>query len=174
MAFRYAFASFLAAATLLAGAPARAPAQCRLCPTPSTGLTEGEDDGSIRLEVQTALDFDRLILLGSGEGAATLLPSGDRSASGTVAALSASAMVGSVSVHGEAGRMVRIDLPRRIALYSVNGGSMFVDDIETDLPSLPKLDSAGNLSFRFGGRIEISGEVEGQYRGDVPVTVDYL
>lgn len=174
MALRSAFAGSLAAAALLAGASSVAPAQCRLCPEPTTRLTEGDDDGSIRLEVQAALDFDRLILLGSGEGVATLLPNGERSASGTVAALSASAMVGSVTVRGEAGRMLRIELPRRIALYSVNGGSISIDSIETDLPSLPKLDSAGNLSFSFGGRIEISGEVEGQYRGDVPITVEYL
>ena len=174
MASRYAFAASLIAAALLAGAPSPAPAQCRLCPEPTTRLTEGEDDGSIRLEVQAALDFDRLILLGSGEGTATLLPNGDRAASGTVASLSASAMVGSVTVRGEAGRMVRIELPRRISLYSVNGGSISIDSIQTDLPGLPKLDSAGNLSFRFGGRIQVSGEVEGQYRGDVPITVDYL
>ena len=127
MASRYAFAASLIAAALLAGAPSPAPAQCRLCPEPTTRLTEGEDDGSIRLEVQAALDFDRLILLGSGEGTATLLPNGDRAASGTVASLSASAMVGSVTVRGEAGRMVRIELPRRISLYSVNGGSISID-----------------------------------------------
>ncbi len=174
MAFRYAIAIFFFAALVLAGAPSRAPAQCRLCSTPTTELSEVENGGSIRLEVHAALDFDRLILLGTGEGAASLLPNGERSASGSIAALSASAMVGSVSIHGEAGRTLRIELPPRVALYSVNGGSITVDDIETDLPALPKLDSAGNLSFRFGGRVEISGEVEGQYRGDVPIDVDYL
>ena len=43
----------------------------------------------------------------------------------------------------------------------------------SDLPSLPRLDSAGNLSFRFGGRITISGDADGQYRGDLPITVEY-
>ena len=51
---------------------------------------------------------------------------------------------------------------------------MTLDHLETDLPSVPKLDSAGNLSFRFGGRLEIQGDAEGEYRGDVPITVDYL
>ena len=51
MALRSAFAGSLAAAALLAGAPSVAPAQCRLCPEPTTRLTEGDDDGSIRLEV---------------------------------------------------------------------------------------------------------------------------
>jgi len=30
------------------------------------------------------------------------------------------------------------------------------------------------LSFRFGGRVRISGDAEGDYRGDLPVTAEYL
>ncbi len=51
---------------------------------------------------------------------------------------------------------------------------MAISDIVTDLPSLPRLDLSGSLSFRFGGRIEISGEAEGDYRGDLPITIEYL
>lgn len=174
MARRNALASSILAAALLAGAPAAAPAQCRLCTTPTTERPETSDDGAIRLEVQASLDFDRLVLLGGGGGAATLLPNGDRSATGSISTLSASAMVGSVTVHGEAGRAVRVQMPSRINLHSLGGGQIVVEEIETDLPSLPKLDSAGNLSFRFGGRLTISGDAEGEYRGDVPITVDYL
>ena len=83
-------------------------------------------------------------------------------------------MVGSVAVHGEPNRVVRVDLPPRIELYSVGGSKIEIDDIKTDLPGLPKLDSAGNLSFRFGGRLQVTGQAEGQYRGDVPITVEYL
>jgi len=39
---------------------------------------------------------------------------------------------------------------------------------------MPKLDAAGNLTFRFGGRITITGSAEGQFRGDLPITVEYL
>ena len=49
-----------------------------------------------------------------------------------------------------------------------------IDSIRTDLPASPKLDSDGNLSFRFGGRLEIDGNGDGEFRGDVPITVDYL
>ena len=82
-------------------------------------------------------------------------------------------MVGSASVHGEPGRAVRVELPNRIDLYSVDGGRITFDDVASDLPSLPRLDSAGNLSFRFGGRLTITGDAEGQYRGDLPITVEY-
>ena len=33
--------------------------------------------------------------------------------------------------------------------------------------------SAGNLTFRFGGRVQISGDADGDYRGDLPITVEY-
>ena len=174
MVGKHALVSRIVAAALLAGVPAAASAQCRLCAAPTTELKKDDAGGPIRLEVEGSLDFDRLVLFGAGKGAATLLPNGERSATGSIATLSARAMVGSVTVRGEPGRMLRVELPSRISLHSLNGGQITVDEIETDLPSLPKLDSAGNLSFRFGGRLGISGDAEGEYRGDVPINVEYL
>jgi hypothetical protein len=162
------------AAVLMAGAPVAAPAQCRLCSNPTTELQTGEDGGDIRLEVATTLDFDRLVLLGGGDGAATLLPTGERMTTGSIATVSASAMVGSVTVHGEPNRALRVEMPARIELYSISGGRITVESLETDLPGLPRLDSAGNLTFRFGGRLEVSGDADGDYRGDVPITVEYF
>jgi hypothetical protein len=83
-------------------------------------------------------------------------------------------MVGTVLVHGVAGRAVRVDLPHRVELYSISGGRITLDDVISDLPRSPRLDSAGNLSFRFGGRLVVSGDADGQYRGDLPITVEYL
>lgn len=162
------------AAVLLAGAPWPASAQCRLCSTPTTQLQTDEDGGDIRLDVDATLDFDRLVLLGDGHGAATLLPNGDRSSTGSVATVSARAMVGSVTVHGEPNRALRVEMPGTIELYSLTGGRISIDQLNTDLPGMPRLDSAGNLTFRFGGRLQISGDADGQYRGDVPITVEYL
>jgi hypothetical protein len=112
--------------------------------------------------------------LGSGEGTATLLPDGSRSVSGAIGDISGRAMVGSAVVHGEAGRAVRVELPRRIELYSLSGGRIAIEDIVSDLPGLARLDSTGALTFRFGGRLRVSGDAEGEYRGDVPITVEYL
>jgi hypothetical protein len=84
------------------------------------------------------------------------------------------AMVGTAVVHGEARRAIKVELPRRIDLYSLgNGNRISVDEVATDLPSLPRLDSAGNLSFHFGGRVTITGDADGEYRGDLPITVEY-
>jgi hypothetical protein len=165
----------LALAAGMSSVPAwPAAAQCRLCDTPATTRDEGSKDGPVSLEIETSLDFDRLILLGSGEGTATLLPDGSRSVSGAIGDISGRAMVGSAVVHGEAGRAVRVELPRRIELYSLSGGRIAIEDIVSDLPGLARLDSTGALTFRFGGRLRVSGDAEGEYRGDVPITVEYL
>ena len=82
-------------------------------------------------------------------------------------------MVGSAIVRGEPNRTVRVELPQQIVLHSGSGREISFDDVVSDLPVLPRLDSAGILRFRFGGRLRISGEAEGDYRGDLPITVEY-
>jgi len=168
----------LIALVLAASAAAAVPswpagAQCRLCSKPSTARDDTVNGGDVRLEIESNLNFDRLIILGSGAGAAVIRPDGSNEAQGAVTQMGPRSMVGTVSVHGEAGRIVRVDLPQRIQLYSLGGGSITVDDLTSDLPSLPRLDSAGNLTFRFGGRVRISGDADGEYRGDLPITVEY-
>ena len=171
---RYALVAIalFAASTPVAVQPAKA--QCRLCGTPTTVREDMAGPSTMKLEVEATLDFDQLILLASGDGTATLNPDGSRSTSGTIGSFAGRAMVGSVSVHGEPGRPVSVDLPKRIDLYSINGGRLTIDNIASDLPSSPKLDAAGRITFRFGGRLHVSGDAEGDYSGDVPITVDYL
>ncbi len=166
-------ALLLAALTAAAAGLSPARGQCRLCSTPSTALTQGPEDDGIALEIQTSLDFGRLILGGPGQGAAVVRPDGSSAAQGALTNVSARAMVGSAVIHGGAGRAVRIELPHRIDLYSVSGGHITVDDVVSDLPSMPRLDSAGNLTFRFGGRVTVTGDSEGDYRGEMPITVEY-
>lgn len=147
--------------------------QCRLCATPTTALSQSSSDRGIDLRIETSIDFGRLILSGAGQGAAVIRPDGSNAAEGALAGVSPRAMVGSASVHGEPGRAIRVELPSRIELYSVDGARITFDDVASDLPSMPRLDSAGNLAFRFGGRLTITGDAEGQYRGDLPITVEY-
>jgi len=163
---------------LLAGVfvmPAAAPAQCRLCETPTTSPDATSESTPIRLEVQARLDFDQLILLdSSGSGTARLAPDGSGSTSGALGAMTGRAMVGSVIVRGEPGRLVRIGFPAAIELYGLTGGSIRLSALTSDLPSAARLDSQGSLHFRFGGELGVTGNVEGEYRGDIPITVDYL
>jgi hypothetical protein len=161
----------LACATVCAAPVA---AQCRLCDAPSTERPADSADGDVELRVETGLDFDRLIFTGSGMGAATVRPDGSSAAEGVVQAVGPRATVGTVLVHGAPGRALRVEVPHRIELYSISGGRITLDQVTTDLPSAPRLDSAGNLSFRFGGRLVVTGNSDGQYRGDLPITVEYL
>lgn len=167
-------ASAVLAAALAVAAAAPVRAQCRLCETPTTATLAPGEEGRISLSLEATLDFDRLVLHGPGEGSATILPGGERHSSGSIAAISGRAMVGEVVIRGEAGRAVRVELPSQIRLYTLAGGSVAIDEIVSDLATHPKLDPAGNLSFRFGGRLTVTGDSEGEYRGDLPITVEYL
>jgi hypothetical protein len=151
-----------------------ASAQCRLCSTPTTAPNETQGGDKVALDVETSLNFDQLVVDGSGGGTATIRPDGSTENVGSVADVSRRAMVGTVVLHGQAGRSIRVDLPRRIVLNSLSGGQITFDDVVTDLPSLPRLDSTGTLTFRFGGRLHVTGDAQGQYRGDLPITAEYL
>jgi hypothetical protein len=152
----------------------RASAQCRLCDQPTTQAPVATPDADVQLQLQATLSFDRLVISGAGNGAATIRPDGGTGKEGSVSSISSRATVGMVTVHGAPNRALRVDIPRRVDLYSLSGGRIVVDDITTDLPSAPRLDAAGNLNFRFGGRLIINGDTDGQYRGDLPITVEYL
>lgn len=170
--------ALLPCAALLGGAlamPGAAPAQCRLCAKPTTEAPSEATGGAVRIEVQARLDFDQLVLMDSAAtGVARLLPDGSTSVSGSLGVVSGRAMVGSVIVRGEPGRLVRIGLPSAIALYGRSGGSIRLQSLVSDLPAQPRLDSQGTLRFRFGGELHVQGDASGDYRGDVPITVDYL
>lgn len=171
--FAYCAAALVVIVAASAAVPGPARAQCRLCAAPATQRVAPDARDNIRLEIETSLNFDQLVLFGEGEGSALLKPDGSRTANGSIANVSPRAMVGSATIRGEPGRIVRIDLPPRIELYSLGGGTISFDQVTSDLPALPRLDSAGRLSFRFGGRIRIRGDAEGDYRGDLPITAEY-
>ena len=160
-------------AAVAAGIPAAAQAQCRLCTTPSTTHVEGDAADDVKLEIDTTLNFDRLILASQGPGDATLRPDGSGSATGSITNLSPRARVATVIVHGAPGRALRIDVPRRIDLFSLSGSRLTFDQVVTDAEALPRLDSAGNLTFHIGGRLRFMGDEDGDYRGDLPITVEY-
>lgn len=162
----------LAAGAAAAAISWPATAQCRLCDKPTTAPTQETTNDDVRLEIDTDLDFDRLIVGGQGGGDATLRPDGSGLATGSID-MGPRARVATVIVHGQPGRALRIDVPRRIELYSLGGGRLTFDEVITDAPDLPKLDLAGNLTFHIGGRLRFIGGEDGDYRGDLPITVEY-
>lgn len=167
--------AFLACSITASASAAAVTPTCRLCSDNRDGLTEVTSEAKpMALEVRTSLDFDRVILTGPAGGTARLTPDGARQTSGALAALTGRAMIGEVLIRGEPGRQIRVDLPSRIDLFGFAGGSLAITRIVSDLPSIPRLDGEGSLRVRFGGELFVGGDAEGNYRGDVSITVDYL
>ncbi len=163
----------MALALALTGNPGLAEAQCRLCTTATT-TPQADATAPVALQVEANLDFDRIVLAGSGDGSATLNPDGSRHTSGTIVSIGGRAMVGSIMVRGEPGRAVRVTLPGRIALHGLTGTDIAIDSVTNDLPGAPRIGADGTLAFRIGGALHVTGEVDGGYRGDFNVDVDYL
>lgn len=172
--------TLLAAAALVCATALAAPASaqdvaapCLLC-KPSEGTAGADPETPVALDVAANLDFDRLILASASPGSAELRPDGSRAVIGSVTAISPRATLGEVAIRGEPGRQVRIELPHSIELTGFNGGTIRLESIRSDLPPVTKLDSNGRLSFRFGGIVRVSGDTDGEFRGDVRVNVEYF
>ena len=94
----------LAALAAAAATPWPASAQCRLCDEPPVARPdESTRRARVQLQIETSIDFDRLVLFGAGDGAAVIRPDGSSAARGAVGRIGPRAMVGTATVHGEAG-----------------------------------------------------------------------
>lgn len=171
---RLALIPFAVAFAAVLGEPRPAFGQCRLCETPERAAPEEGAPAPLEISVDTDLDFDRLLLASSGAGTARLAPDGSRLATGAIASIGGRAVVARVVVRGEPGRAVSIDLPDRVELAGMKGGRLVIERLIHDLPEDPALDSRGLLEFAIGGELSLDGEADGEYRGSVPVAVDYL
>nr|WP_294851330.1 DUF4402 domain-containing protein [uncultured Sphingomonas sp.] len=157
-------------------APARSQeieAPCQLCANKAASTVQGQST-PLTIRVDTSLVFDRLILAGAGSGTAELRPDGSVRTTGSVGSIGQRAVVGEVTIEGEPGRFVRVSLPQAISLYGYSGGTIRVEAIESDLGAMPKLDEQGRLTFRFGGVVRVDGDLDGDFRGDLPIDVEYF
>lgn len=165
---------FLGLGLILAG-PSTAAAQCLLCAQDASGavIASRERDTPLRVDIETQLDFSR-VAVGAMGGAVELDPvSGARRLSGAVVDLGGFPVTGVVTVRGAPGAEVRVTLPATVDLEGGHGRSARVTGLVTDLSPAPRLGADGRLQFRFGGRLQIAGLDDGDYRGRIPVTVEY-
>ena len=164
----------LALPLLLSAAPASA--QCLLCAQDGGGTalsSSRPSDIPLRVDIETQLDMGR-VAVGAMGGAVEIDPqSGARRLSGDIFDLGGFSLSGVVTVRGEPGAAVRVTMPATIDLESGGGRSARVTGLVTDLSPAPRLDADGRLTFRFGGRLQVAGLDDGDYRGRVPVTVEY-
>jgi len=156
-----------------------ATAQCRLCSQPSTSVTNVTRgklpiEKPLRIEVTTNLDFSRIAMLNHAGGEVDIDPvSGHRRVSGSITNLGGMSLNGEGRLFGEPGRLVRVSLPERITLSASNGSTAELVKLETNLPVQARLDRDGRLNFAFGGRLRVTGNAGGQYRGRIAITADY-
>ncbi len=148
----------LLALLLLGALPAPLAAQCQLCRQDGKDAAIAARKASmpLRVEVDTQLDMGR-VAVGASGGEVEIDPlTGARRLRGDVRDLGGFAVTGVVTVSGEPGAEVRVTLPPSV-----------------DLGAAPRLGPDGRLVFRFGGRLQVAGATDGDYRGRIPVTVEY-
>lgn len=156
-------------------APSAASAQCMLCGQPNGGAIAAsrKAETPLRIDIDTQLDMGR-VAAGAGSGEVELDPvTGARRVRGDVRDLGGFAVTGTVTVRGEPGAEVRVFLPVSVDLESGSGVTARVTGLATDLGPAPRLGLDGRLVFRFGGRLQVNGASDGDYRGRIPVTVEY-
>lgn len=161
-------------ACVLASLPAPLGAQCLLCTEPTAPGAPGRIDAPLAVEISSGLDFDRVAVTAPAGGSIVLDPVGrSRTVAGALANLGGLVMTGSATVRGEPGRAVRVSLPGEVILRGARGGDARISRLVTDLPAVPRLGPDGSLRFSFGGRLVVTRDMEGDYRGRVPITVEY-
>jgi hypothetical protein len=128
----------------------------------------------ISIDITTQLDFSRAAIADKNGGNIRVdAQSGSRSVDGGLVDLGSFGLAGTAVVRGEPGRGVRIDMPASIRMTSSTGGQIDITDLRTNLAAAPRLDSFGQLSFAFGGKVQVHGTVSGTFRGRIPITADY-
>ncbi len=162
----------LAILALLLAAPAAGQDACRLCLGDSTAAAAGERP--LGIEIWADLYFSRLALTGQAGGSAMVDPaSGAKRTGGGMLDLGGLPVTGRGRITGAPLREVHIDLPDRVVMTTPDGAQGELAAFTTDLPPHPALDANGQLEFNFGARLNISGGRGGNFRGRIPISVDY-
>lgn len=143
---------------------------CALC----FAAPQSPEERPLTIEISTGLAFSRLAVAGNDGGSAAIDPqTGAKSTGHGLVDLGGSAVQGRGRISGTPGRRVRIELPRSVTMSSTDGSTAVLTELTTDLPAWPVLDGSGTLEFSFGGRIEVHGSGGGNFRGRIPISVDY-
>lgn len=160
----------LLALPLLFAAPAAGQDGCRLC----YGESGKPGERALNLEIFADLNFARLAMTDRDGGNAEVdAATGTKRTGGGVVNLGGMAVTGRGRVTGEPLREVRIELPQAVAMTAADGGSAELTSFSTNLPGRPTLDANGELTFSFGAKLVLRGSRGGNYRGRIPITVDY-
>lgn len=167
------FGPALAAALIAVSAPAFGKAAGAAAPDPfAAPAPNGERPLSITIE--SGLQVGRLGLTGQQDGNAAIDPqTGAKEIGPNMIDLGGLAFQGKATITGQPLRPVRIDLPQTVLLHSPSGAEAELSDFRTDLPQVAMLDANGTLQFNFGATIRSKGGQGGDFRGRIPIRVEY-
>lgn len=160
--------------SLAAGALFAAPAsaQCRLCS--SAGAPE-PTLAPLTVEVDASLDFSRIGLASANQGGTVTIDAdtGQRTISGLLVDLGGMPVQGDVTIRGAPNQRVAVDFPTDVVLTSADGATLRLRNFGTSLKNNPRIGSDGTLRFTFGAELSVDGLSDGDFRGSIPITVDY-
>lgn len=163
------FAGALAASSAFAQ-DADTPPRCKLC----REAEQQRPDVPLRVEIDSGLSFSRLALAGRTDGSASIDPeTGRKWTEAGLIDLGGFAVSGRVIVTGEPLRYLHVEMPSRITLRSPHGAEAEVSEFRTSLEAMPRLDENGLLEFSFGGRLNTRGAEGGNFRGRIPIRIEY-
>jgi Domain of unknown function (DUF4402) len=145
--------------------------ECRLC-APKSGDAAASEK-TLQVDIINGLTFSRAAHTGAGKGQISVAADGASNIGGGLVALGGYAVAGSAVIHGEPGRYVRIDLPARVEMTSSTGGKVEIANLRTSLGLNPQLDATGQLTFSFGGDLNVDSDLSGKFRGRIPITAEY-
>lgn len=137
----------------------------------------GQDHRNIplRISIESGMDFSRSALRGTMDGDALIDPqTGEKIVGPNMIDLGGFAYQGRARVTGKPLQPVRIDLPVSVTLRSTKGAKAELTDFTTDIPGVAMLDANGELTFRFGARISTIEARGGNFRGRIPIRVEYF
>lgn len=189
------FAAALAAASgpVLGSGPAAAPPAATSKPTLSVTTTSlaapAPNDGCcadplltpapngerpLSITIESGLTVGRLGLKGHADGDATIDPqTGAKELGANMIDLGGLSFQGKATITGQPLHPVRIELPHTVVLHSPSGAEAELRDFRTDLPPVAMIGADGRLQFNFGATISTKNAQGGNFRGRIPIRVEY-
>ena len=128
----------------------------------------------LSITIESGIDIGRLGLTGHKDGDAAIDPqTGAKQVGPNMVDLGGLSFQGKATITGQPLRPVRIELPPSITLYTAGGVEAQLGDFRTDLPPVAMLDANGQLQFNFGATITCKNGQDGNFRGRIPIRVEY-
>jgi len=167
----------------VAKAPAKSPAPAGSAAAPGSPNSCCDDpfvtigpngDRPLSITVESGISVGRLGLKGREDGNAEIDPqTGTKQVGSGMVDLGGLSFQGKATITGHPLRPVRIELPQTVTLYSPTGAEAELSDFRTDLAGVAMLDANGQLQFNFGATITSKNGQGGNFRGRIPIRVEY-